>query len=1246
MMKPNSRHTTTLTALLLVALLFTSSAVADGPGSLTFGRTGTGSTQSFTYLSLFMTGELVVKLNDVDTISIDAINQAFGTRTAQYLPQLRIYLLNAGTGTDLEKLAGEIQDLPYVETAHPNYLADPLQAVQGSFPFSDNDHTGDFEHQEAAVELDLDDVHAISTGAGVKVAVIDGGVDYTHPVFSGRAVSGYDYVDGDNDAFDEEGGNNSGHGTFVAGVIHLMAPDAEIRAYRVSEIEGNSDGYLVAEAILQAVEEGCQVINLSMVMKMEHSAIADAIAYARANNVLVVVAAGNGQVEDAVYPASDPNAIAVAAVDNLGKLADFSRFGSDIDICAPGINVYSSYTNTGYAWWEGTSFAAPFVTGELALIISQNLSGHSWARAKGILEASATNIDDLNPDYAGKLGAGLMNPMAALNLNSESYAFITPDTLSFTSYENVWYFAPFTGEALLTSTNSPASYTATVQSADGSPIVCYLLDSAGVTDDAITVYVGPTAPVGTYLNKIEFTIDGIQGPVNLIVKFTVLPAPESEATAWLEFDTMMFRMDQNSFDYQTGCINVLSSNAPALFRVSHRSSTPFATLFADSGFTNDSACFMVGPSTLSPGVYTDTLVFFVDGVVNNPLEAVVTLEVVPQGGGTVSDSAVVLPDTLFFQVVEGQTITSLLHGCTFLSSTNEPAAYTASLYDPSSTFVILDDITGETGDSACVFVDPAGLSAGYYHNTVVYNVEGVDRPAELAVILNVLPDPGSIPTAWASPNPLRLVAVEGSQEVLTGCTVIQSSATAAYTAQVAVDTEVVFTQLLTSDGTTPDTVYMTVDPSQHAAGVYYNWVDFTVEGETEPVRLTVELTVRPVDNTDTVVFTPNFFSFSLQTGENDSIVPCAVLTSSNASAPYTLSATDHTSGLIELLGTSGVTGDNVCFIVHPDDLPVGQYYDSVVAHVDGIDGEVYLHVGVEITDTVLPGENASLSRSTFSYNMLEGAETPFNGCTYLTSSNQPAAYTVSFKNTPTFTTLEETSGFTNDSVCFTVDGSTLIPGMYADTLLFNVDGVTYGLQAVINLAVTSESTERSASASPTSFSFTAPEGASDTLADSFVLTSTNAPARYFVAVANMSSWLYVPDSLGYTNDTVRVFVNPGMLSEGYYYDTVVVVVAGVDGLLYLPVKLTVGGPQLVGTRNYPNPFNPTTEIHFSLPSAANVRLDIYNIVGQKVATLADGAFGAGDHNVTWDASGYASGVYFYRLTTDDFAVTRKMLLLK
>ncbi len=362
--------------------------------------------------ALYVDDDLVLKMQT--GCSVDLVNHQFGTAVDQHLPQLDIYLLNAPSGVDLMQLAVQIESLAEVAFCHPNFVISPLQPVQGSLPISDEFHLGDFELQEAAQNLGLSVAHDLATGAGTQVAVLDGGVDYNHPVLQGSVVSGYDYVDDDTDANDEPGGANYGHGTFVSGMIHLVAPDAEIWSYRVSDSSGQGNGYVVAEAMLQAIEDGCDVINLSLVTVAEHQAIAEAAQYARQNDVVVVVAAGNGNTDLPRYPASDSNTVAVAAVDSLNLLADFSSYGDHIDICAPGTAVYGPYQDNGYAWWGGTSFATPFVSGQVALIQSF-VPGLPWDYILDLILTSALNIDSVNmEDYSGLLGAGLINPGAAL----------------------------------------------------------------------------------------------------------------------------------------------------------------------------------------------------------------------------------------------------------------------------------------------------------------------------------------------------------------------------------------------------------------------------------------------------------------------------------------------------------------------------------------------------------------------------------------------------------------------------------------------------------------------------------------------------------------------------------------------------------------------------------------------------------------------------------------------------------------
>lgn len=358
----------------------------------------------------FVPGELVIRMQPGH--NIETINVEYGSSVRQRLPLLDVYLLSIA-GENLDSIAGVIAATPEVEFCHPNYVIDPLQPVQSSLPVSDARPDGSFTSQTSNTQLRLDSTHFYATGNNIRVAVLDGGVNYLHQELAEVAVSGYDYVDNDPDAFDEIGGVNSGHGTFVSGVITLVAPDAEVRGYRVTNTGGESDGYLVAEAIMQAVADGCRVINLSMVAVEPHLAIAVAAQHAADNDVIVIAAAGNGQSSDPHYPASDANVLGVAAIDTLNLLADFSSFGDHVDLCAPGTSLYGPYLDSSYVVWGGTSFAAPFVAAQAALLLSYD-PGATRTELLDALISTANSIDHLNPSFSGQLGAGLIDPLASV----------------------------------------------------------------------------------------------------------------------------------------------------------------------------------------------------------------------------------------------------------------------------------------------------------------------------------------------------------------------------------------------------------------------------------------------------------------------------------------------------------------------------------------------------------------------------------------------------------------------------------------------------------------------------------------------------------------------------------------------------------------------------------------------------------------------------------------------------------------
>jgi thermitase len=366
----------------------------------------------------FRPEEVICKMMPGESIGL--INNSYGTSIRKHQTETGCYLLALQPEQDAESLAVIIDARPDVEYCRVNFYLYAPEPLQRSSAFLDEQNSGSFPDQPAVETLELADALVITDGSDIDVAVIDGGIDLNHVEFQDATpiISGWDYIDDDPIAFDEPGGAGSGHGTFVAGIIHLAAPGASIHAYRVLDTLGRGNGFDIASAIVKAVNDNCRVINLSLGMRGRHEGVESALRYAEGHDVIVVAAAGNdstGENNIFPYPASKNYCLAVAALDSLSMKADFSNFGPNIDICAPGTQIYSPFSDNLYAWWDGTSFAAPFVSGIAALLISLN-PDLSYDEIRSIILESASGIDASNPEFSGQLGSGLINPNGAIHI--------------------------------------------------------------------------------------------------------------------------------------------------------------------------------------------------------------------------------------------------------------------------------------------------------------------------------------------------------------------------------------------------------------------------------------------------------------------------------------------------------------------------------------------------------------------------------------------------------------------------------------------------------------------------------------------------------------------------------------------------------------------------------------------------------------------------------------------------------------
>ena len=200
-----------------------------------------------------------------------------------------------------------------------------------------------------------------------------------------------------------------GHGTMVAGILAVMAPDAMIMPLRAFDDKGCGTTYNIAKAVKYAVSHGAQVINMSFGISGQTQTLKKTIGEAVNAGVTVVASAGNGNTAVPQYPAAYPGVLGVAATNLTDVKASFSNYGSTIFVSAPGSNIISAYPGGYYAELSGTSFSAPMVAAEAALLRSLKTSG--W---KNSIAAGVDNVDALNPGYIGQLGTGRINLLKAL----------------------------------------------------------------------------------------------------------------------------------------------------------------------------------------------------------------------------------------------------------------------------------------------------------------------------------------------------------------------------------------------------------------------------------------------------------------------------------------------------------------------------------------------------------------------------------------------------------------------------------------------------------------------------------------------------------------------------------------------------------------------------------------------------------------------------------------------------------------
>jgi len=415
-----------LSSVVALSLIFPSAILADSrPAPLE--RQDSATSRSLDTGPEYAPGEVLVKVSSLNTLNItgDKISSVspqmalaitclqFGSVT-QVLPG--VYKLTAAEGANLDVAAAveALQATEDVSYAEPNYIYRASVAP--------NDEHYVQGQQWAIPQIKSEQAWDITTGSpDLVIAVLDTGVATDHPDLQDKIVPGRDFVNNDEEPYDDQG-----HGTHVGGVAAASTNNgigvagiswgARIMPVKVLNAEGAGLSTSIATAIRWATDNGARIINASFGGVGESTTLREAVRYAHDRNVLVVAAAGNTPSGRPSYPAAYDTVLAVGATDRNDTGTGFSSWGPYVDVTAPGVGILGPMWDEGelaYGYGNGTSFSSPIVAGVASLVLSVN-PGLNVAHVKQIIEDST---DDLGPQgFDENYGWGRVNAFKAVQM--------------------------------------------------------------------------------------------------------------------------------------------------------------------------------------------------------------------------------------------------------------------------------------------------------------------------------------------------------------------------------------------------------------------------------------------------------------------------------------------------------------------------------------------------------------------------------------------------------------------------------------------------------------------------------------------------------------------------------------------------------------------------------------------------------------------------------------------------------------
>ncbi|MCK0506838.1 S8 family serine peptidase [Aromatoleum anaerobium] len=336
--------------------------------------------------------------------ALEKILKAHGGKSIERIEAIGVHVVQLPPNVSEKAVAALLSKNKHLKFAELDMLLEPAGSVNDPY-FSKAWHLPKIQ---APTAWDA------STGAGVTVAILDSGVDASHPDLAGKLVSGWNFYDGNSNTTDV-----NGHGTKVAGTVAAatnnatgvaaVAGAAKIMPVRVSSSSGSGSLSAIASGLTWAADRGARVANLSFYGVSTSSTIVSAAQYMKNKGGLVTVSAGNYGTETTF--ASTDTMIIVSATDSNDAKTSWSSYGNYVDLAAPGAGIWTTANGGGYGSVSGTSFSSPVTAGVVALMMAVNPTLGA-SQVQQLLQSTAKDLGAAGWDKY--YGYGLVNAAAAV----------------------------------------------------------------------------------------------------------------------------------------------------------------------------------------------------------------------------------------------------------------------------------------------------------------------------------------------------------------------------------------------------------------------------------------------------------------------------------------------------------------------------------------------------------------------------------------------------------------------------------------------------------------------------------------------------------------------------------------------------------------------------------------------------------------------------------------------------------------